>query len=77
MRTEKETATGLDAAGPMAKIRNHQQAYIHALSTSSDLQDQIGLLLWRSQGKLSRRERREGYQRLEVLLWRKYGGGMQ
>jgi len=44
---------------------------------SAELDEQIGLLLWRLQGTLSRQERREGYQRLEVLLSRRYGGGMQ
>jgi hypothetical protein len=42
-----------------------------------ELDEQIGLLMWRLQGTLSRQERREGYQRLEALLWRKYGGGTQ
>jgi hypothetical protein len=45
--------------------------------SSVELNEQIGLLLWRLQGTLTRRERREGYQRLEVLLSRKYTGGMQ
>jgi hypothetical protein len=45
--------------------------------SSAELNEQIGLLLWRLQGTLSREERREGYQCLEVLLSRKYGGGMQ
>jgi hypothetical protein len=44
---------------------------------SAELDEQIGLVMWRLQGTLSRQERREGYQRLEALLWRKYGGGMQ
>ena len=43
----------------------------------AELNEQIGLLLWRLQGTLSREERREGYQRLELLLSRKYGGGMR
>jgi hypothetical protein len=43
----------------------------------AELNEQIGLLLWRLQGTLSRRERREGYKRLEVLLSRKYAGAMQ
>jgi hypothetical protein len=45
--------------------------------SSAELNEQIGLVVWRLQGRLSRRERREGYHRLKVLLWRKYGGGMQ
>ncbi len=45
--------------------------------SSAELDEEIGLLLWRLEDTLSRQERREGYQRLEVLLSRKYGGGMQ
>ena len=45
--------------------------------SSDELNEHIGLLLWQLQGPMSRRERREGYQRLEALLWRKYAGGMQ
>ncbi len=74
---EKGDTTDLDAAKLVANNRNREEAYRNALPTPSDLQDQIGFLLWRLQGKLSWRERREGYHRLKVLLWRKYGGGMQ
>jgi len=41
------------------------------------LDEEIGLLLWMLEGDLSPEERREVYQRLEVLLCRKYAGGMQ
>jgi len=45
--------------------------------SSADLDEQIGLLLWWLQGTLSRQQQREVYQRLEVLLSRKYAEGMQ
>ena len=43
--------------------------------SSAELDEQIGLLMWRLQGTFSRQERRNGYQCLEVLLSRKYAGG--
>jgi len=64
MKVAKAKTTSPDAAGS-------------GRQSIAGLDDEIGLLLWVLQGELSPEERREGYQRLEVLLSRKYGAGMQ
>ena len=69
MRTEIKAATGLDAAGPVAKIRNHQQAYTRSLPKSNAiLKERVGLLLWRLQVPLNQQHRKIGWSLFSVLL---------
>jgi hypothetical protein len=70
--TEAVSEAGLLSAAACASLCG-----VSRRVSSAELNEQIGLLLWRLRGTLSRQERREGYQRLEVLLSRKYGGGTQ
>ena len=71
-----ETATGLDATGPMATIQYHTQIYGTLLSKSrQNLREPIGLLLWRLQCPMRQEQRKTGYRLLEVLLLARYERG--
>jgi len=67
---EQVTQVVLLSAADCAKLFGDNRC-----ESSAGLNGQIGLLLWRLQGTLTRQERREGYRRLEALLSRKYPGG--
>jgi transposase InsO family protein len=64
MTVEEAKPTSRDAAGSRRE-------------SIARLDEEIGLLLWVLDGELSPEERREGYQRLEVLLRRKYPRAMR
>ena len=69
-------ATSLNPARPAASYNVQRTEYRPLLRTSSgNLKEQVGLLLWGLQSPLSQKQRRTGYRFLEALLSARYSGG--